>query len=296
MPYGTEEIRHAYKSKHNLKRENQVILLMITDGEKWHYLAVKKLSALLKGITSKHKGDSYCLNCFHSYRTEEKVKKHKKVCEDHDYFYVEMPEKYNKILKYNYGEKSMKTPFIIYADLESLLEKTSTCHNNPEKSSTTKINKHAPSGYSLFTQCSFDKTKNSFDYYRDKGCMKKFCLDLKKHDGKDGNDEIIEILYKIKFIDSFRFMSTSLSNLVNNLSEGVHNDKCTDCKSYLDYMSTKDKKLIFQCFECKKNYKKDFNKKIIERFANTYKCCNGDINNFILLLRKGVYAYEYTDS
>ena len=48
VPHNTEEIRHAYKSKHNLKRENQVILLMISDGEKWHYLAVKKLSALLK--------------------------------------------------------------------------------------------------------------------------------------------------------------------------------------------------------------------------------------------------------
>ena len=57
----------------------------------------------------------------------------------------------------------------------------STCHNNPEKSSTAKINKHTPSGYSLFTQCSFDKTKNRFDYYRDKDCMKKICLDLKKH-------------------------------------------------------------------------------------------------------------------
>ena len=48
---------------------------------------------------------------------------------------------------------------------------------------------------------------------------------------KDGNDEVVETLYKISFIDSFRFMPTSLSNLVNNLSEGVHNDKCTDCKS-----------------------------------------------------------------
>ena len=47
----------------------------------------------------------------------------------------------------------MKVPFIIYADLESLLEKMNTCHNNPEKSSTTKINKHTPSGYSLFTHC-----------------------------------------------------------------------------------------------------------------------------------------------
>ena len=64
-----------------------------------------------------------------------------------------MPKKGNKILKYNHGEKSMKVSFNIYADLESLLKKMSTCHNNPKKSSTTKINKHAPSGYSLFTHC-----------------------------------------------------------------------------------------------------------------------------------------------
>ena len=54
----------------------------------------------------------------------------------------------------------MKVPFIIYADLESLLEKMNSCHNNPKKSSTTKINKHIPSGYSLLTHCPFDTTKN----------------------------------------------------------------------------------------------------------------------------------------
>ena len=48
---------------------------MITDGEKGHYLSVKELSALFKGIKSKHKGDFYCLNCFHSYKTEEKIRK-----------------------------------------------------------------------------------------------------------------------------------------------------------------------------------------------------------------------------
>ena len=87
------------------------------------------------------------------YYRKKKLKKHEKVCENHDYCYVEMPEEHNKILKYNQGEKSMKVPFIIYGDLESLLEETNTCHNNPEKSSTIKINKHTPSGYSLFTQC-----------------------------------------------------------------------------------------------------------------------------------------------
>ena len=69
-----------------------------------------------------------------------------------------------------------------------------------------------------------------------------------------------------------------------------------DCKSCLDYMTTKDEQLIFRCFECKKNYKKDFNKELIEIFANIYEFCNGDINKVILLLRKGFYPYEYMNS
>ena len=85
-----------------------------------------------------------------------------------------MPEKDNKILKYNHDEKPMKAPFVIYADLECSHEKMSTCLNDPEKSSRTEINKHIPSGYSLFTHCSFDTTKNKFDYYRRKDCMKSF--------------------------------------------------------------------------------------------------------------------------
>ena len=74
-------------------------------------------------------------------------------------------------------------------------------------------------------------------------------------------------------------MSSSLSSLVDNLSEGIHNNKCTDCKSCLDYMITKDEQLIFRCFECKKDYKKDFNKELTKRFANVYEFCNEDINN-----------------
>ena len=87
MSYDTEEIRHAYKSNHNLKRENQVILLMITDGKKWHYLTVNNI----------HK-----------------------------------------------------------------------------KSSKTKINKHTPFGYSLFTRYSFDGTKNKLDCYRGKDLWNEF--------------------------------------------------------------------------------------------------------------------------
>ena len=78
------------------------------------------------------------------------------------------------ILKYNHEEKSMNIPFIIYADIESLFKKIDTCHNNPEKSSTTKINKHAVFGYLLFMHCSFDATKNKHNYYRGKNCIKIF--------------------------------------------------------------------------------------------------------------------------
>ena len=113
---------------------------------------------------------------------------------------------------------------------------------------------------------------------------------------KNGNDKITKISCKIKFIDSCRFMSTSLSNLASNLPEGLHNDRCIDCKSCLDYMTTKDEQLIFRCFRCKKNYEKNFNKKLIQRFAITYEFCSGYLNKFILLLRKGVYQYEYIDS
>ena len=101
---------------------------MISNGENWHYLAVKSLSGLLRGITSNHNGDYYCLNCFHSY-----------------------------------------------------IKKIDTCQNNPDLSSTTKINQHIPSGYSIYTNCSFDKSNNKLSYYRGKACMKRFCKDLKDH-------------------------------------------------------------------------------------------------------------------
>ena len=318
VPYNTKKINIAYKSKNNLTREKQVILLMISNGQNWHYLVVKNLSGLLRGITSTHKEDFYCLNCFHSYRTENKLEAHKKICENYDYCYIEMPTKNNNITKYNHGEKSMKLPFVIYADLECLLEKMSTCINNSNELSlsTTEINKYTPSGYSIFTHCSFDESKNKLNYYRKDDCMNKFCKDLREHVTKiinyekkkmipltsaahnicnlrykvpekvpivfhngstyvynfimkelekefEGNfeclgentekyitfsvpinkkieDKDLEITYKIKFIDSYRFMSSSLPKLADNISEGIHNNKCLYCKCCLDYIKIKN--------------------------------------------------------
>ena len=113
----------------------------------------------------------------------------------------------------------------------------------------------------------------------------------KKIENKD-----LEITYKIKFIDSYRFISSSLSKLVDNLSEGIHNNKCLDCNSYLDYIKIKNEKLLLKCFHCNNYYKKKFNKDLIKKLKNTYSFCDNDLNKFVLLLRKGVHPYEYMDS
>ena len=100
-------------------------------------------------------------------------------------------------------------------------------------------------------------------------------------------------------------MSSSLSKLVDNLSEGIHNNKCADYKSNLDYIKTtaklsslecKNEKLILECYNCKQRYRKRFNKELIKRFASRYEFCNNDLNKFVSLLRKGVYRYEYADT
>ena len=181
VPHNKKEIRPAYISKYNHKRKNQVILLMITDdGERWHYLAVRSLSALLRGISSSNNGDFYCLNCFHSYRTLNKLKKHERVCNNHDYCHIDMLEEGKNILKYSPGDKSLKAPFIIYADLECLLKKEQSCENSPKNSYTQRKAKHKPSGYSLSLICSFDETKNRRKFYRRKDCIEKFCNNLKE--------------------------------------------------------------------------------------------------------------------
>ena len=82
--------------------------------------------------------DFYCLNCFHSYHTFNKLKKHKRVCNNHDYCHVDMPEEDKNKLKYRPGEKSLKVPFIIYVDLEFILKKERSCQNNPANSYAEK--------------------------------------------------------------------------------------------------------------------------------------------------------------
>ena len=97
----------AYISKRNSNREKQVILLKIPNGiGRRHYLPVKKLSALLRRITSKHYRDFYCLNCLHCFRTKRKLDLHNKLCENKNFCNAIMLSKDTKILEFNQYQKS----------------------------------------------------------------------------------------------------------------------------------------------------------------------------------------------
>ena len=113
-------------------------MLLITDeNNRWHYLTVKSLLTLFRVITSSHNGDFYCLNCFHSYRTLNRLKRHERVCNNHDYCCINMPKEHEKI-EYLPGEKSLKASFLVYIDLECLLKTILSCQNNSENSYTKK--------------------------------------------------------------------------------------------------------------------------------------------------------------
>ena len=111
----------------------------------------KKLAKLLKRITSRHHGNSYCLNCLLSLATTARFESYKKLCENEGFCNIVHLFEDIKILEFNQYHKSDKTPFIIYADLKCLMEEIDGCKNNPENLYTTKVNEHIPSGFSMST-------------------------------------------------------------------------------------------------------------------------------------------------
>ena len=118
-------------------------------GEKWYNRPKTSLSRLLREKTSNHHEDFYCLNCNHSYSTKIGLKRHGEKCNKHNDCHVEMPKEYEKALKYNHGEKSLKAPFVIYFDNEVFLLKINSCF--------------------------FDSTKNKNGYFRGEDCIKRLC-------------------------------------------------------------------------------------------------------------------------
>ena len=150
------------------------------EKEEWHCLAVKHSSELSRGITSKHHGDFYCLNCLHSFKTEDKLRSHEKVCKNKYFCGIVMPLEKNNMLEFKHYMKSDKMPYKYLCRHESLMQKIDGCENNPEKHSATKIWEHIPSGCAMPTILGFEHIEDKNTLYCGKDFMKRFCETLRE--------------------------------------------------------------------------------------------------------------------
>ena len=155
--------------------ERKVNLMILEEGEKKHYKAIKSLERLLSMANSRHKESQYFWdNCLNDFKTEESRNKHNEYCISNESVNIEMPEK-DPIVTYSNGQHQFKVPFIMYADFESILERIQGVKNDPSISSTRGVNSHKPSGWCLHSKFAYGKVKKPTSQYRGPDCVEKFC-------------------------------------------------------------------------------------------------------------------------
>ena len=148
-------LRISKCTKHT-KRKHDIVLLLIKDGEKSHYCLVKNISALLSSqINSNDHKRYFCLNCFNSFKDEDKLKEHKDYCYENESVNIIMPQQ-GTYLRFKNFLHSEKAPFAIYADFESLIKPMDNCDPDPNKSYTKKYQKHKPISFSYYISSSID--------------------------------------------------------------------------------------------------------------------------------------------
>ena len=156
------EGRQIYICRKGRNYENVLNLMIITEGEQKHYVAIKSLSRLLSKKNNKHdKKQYFCINCLQGFWKEEARNEHTVYCKNNEAVKVEMPRK-KPIVEYSDGQFQFKVSFIMYADFESILEPIQGVGNDPTISSTRGINNHVPSGWCVHSQFAYGKVQNPF--------------------------------------------------------------------------------------------------------------------------------------
>ena len=160
-----EKVYPLQRSKYT-GSEHDITLLLIKNGDNSHYCLVKNISALLTSNINSHKGKRhFCLNCFNGFDTLESLNKHKEYCYNNECVKINMPPP-GSFLEFNKFEHTVKAPFAIYADFESLIKPLDVCDPNPEKSYTKKYQKHEPVSFGYYIK-SFNESvyKSRLRYY-----------------------------------------------------------------------------------------------------------------------------------
>ena len=150
-------------------------LMLITENNREHYMAIKSLSRLLSKQNSKHKERQYfCMNCLQGFKEEKSRNKHIGYCKDNESVRIEMPHR-RPIVEYSDGQFQFKVLFIMYADFESICEPIQGPGNNPRTLTTRGVNVHTPSGRCIHSEFAYGEVKDPLKQYRGKDCILKFC-------------------------------------------------------------------------------------------------------------------------
>ncbi|XP_065650351.1 uncharacterized protein LOC136078506 [Hydra vulgaris] len=150
--YENSEVHILHVPKNN-NRKHLIDLLLISNGEINHYCLIKNLSRLLSSQTSnKRCKKHYCRNCLLGFNSEESLPNHKSYCETHDSVRIELPPP-NSTIQFTNHNKSMRVPFVVYADFESFIKQIDTCEPNPNESYTKQYQKHIPSSFCYYIKC-----------------------------------------------------------------------------------------------------------------------------------------------
>ena len=160
--------------------EREVNLMLVSDGDKWHYTVIKSLSRLLSSSNSKHMHKQYfCTNCLQGFTQELRQNHHQAFCENNESVKVEMPIK-GSTVEFLDGQLQLRIPFMMYADFGSILEPIQGSAPDPAQPYTMNANKHVPSGWHGYSKFAYGDVNDSLKLYRGEDCIEKFCKHLKQ--------------------------------------------------------------------------------------------------------------------
>ena len=179
MGYNKDERVYPLKISKYTACEHDIILLLLKDADNSHYCLVKNMSALIFSQINNHgHARNICLNCFNSFKTNDKLDKHKEYCYNNECVKISMPPA-GTFLRFKNFLHSEKAPFIVYADFESLIKSMDNCDPDPSKSYTKKYQKHEPISFSYYIKCFKDSVSEPI---------------LRTYTGKDAMDIFISWL------------------------------------------------------------------------------------------------------
>ena len=181
--YNENDEIYPLRISENIDRPHNIDLLYISEEKKTHYCLIKDFNKLVSTQVSKHNGRVYtCRRCLNPFPEEESLKAHMKYCNTNECILTKMPEK-GSTTKFKNHWKSEKVPFIIYADMESILKPIEKCDSDPEKKYTQKYQKHEPVSFSYYIKYSYNDKTFEPRSYRGVNAMEKF-VEMLEEDAK----------------------------------------------------------------------------------------------------------------